>query len=255
MTAFLANDRTLNAKIESLNDYLKNLRSQFPGARLGHPRISTIVERDWINQWRETVAPTKVSKKFWVVPEWQKGPPPKKRPGELVITMEPGLAFGTGFHATTQLCLEMIEQLVPEKAKVVLDYGAGTAILAMAAALLGAKKTVAIDSDQLSVRVAKDNIAYNKLESRIQVIIAGKATAKRISPFNFDLVAANLFAGELLRLRFYIKRHLKKKGCLIAGGILTAQAKEVIAGYQKAGFSLVRKKERQGWVALLMKKK
>ena len=254
MTAFLPNDQELNFKLSSLNACLDELRRRFPEQSLSQPKLQTIVDRDWLNQWRETIVPEKVSRKFWVVPEWLKAPPAAMKPGSLVIRMEPGLAFGTGYHPTTRFCLEFIEKLVPEKAGSVLDYGTGTAILAMAAAMLGAEKVVAVDIDPLSLRVAEENISRNNLQGKIQLLLGGRETYCRLTSFNFDLVTANLFANELTRLCGYIKKHLKPGGYLVMSGILPDQAKSVRKIYRHAGFKLAGKKERKGWVALMMRK-
>jgi len=254
LTGFLPNDRELNFNLSSLNAYLEGLRRLFPEQSLSRPKLQTIVDRDWLNQWRETIVPEKVSKKFWVVPEWLKAPPAALKPGTMVIRMEPGLAFGTGFHPTTKFCMEFIEALVPRKAGTVLDYGSGTAILAMAAAMLGAEKVVAIDIDPLSVRVAEENIARNKLRGKIQLMLGGRETFRRLTRFNFDLIVANLFANELTRLCDYIKKHLKPRGYLVMSGILPDQARSVLQFYRQAGFKLAKKKERKGWVALMMRK-
>jgi len=255
LTGFLPNDLKLSEKLSSLNRYLKELRAVFPGQELSGPKIQTIVDRDWINQWRETVVPFKVSKKFWVVPEWSKRPAQARKQGELVILMEPGLAFGTGFHSTTQLSMEFIEELVPEKAKTVLDLGTGTGILAMAAAMLGAAKVVAADIDPMSLKTAEENIKMNKLLGKIELVLGGSSAHRRLSRSRFELVIANIFANELKRLRDYIARHLKKRGYVATSGILPDQVKDLIRYYNRGGFKLAEKREKQGWAAVLMIKR
>jgi len=254
LTGFLPNDPKLNMKLVALNRHLDDLRKIFPHQTVTRPKLQTIIDRDWINQWRETVVPTQVSKKFWVVPEWSQVPKAAQKPGYLIIFMEPGLAFGTGFHATTQLCIEFIEQLVPQKARTMIDLGAGTGILAMTAAMLGAQKILAVDTDPLAIKVAEENIARNHLESRIGLLLAGDKTTRRLSRSRFDLVAANLFANELVRLRSYIASHLKTHGYLVMSGVLRDQVKDVVKSFRAVGFKTIQKKERQGWAAILMKK-
>lgn len=254
LTGFLANDQKLSMKLTALNRYLDELRKIFPEQTLSRPEIQTIVDRDWINQWRETVVPTRVSNKFWVVPEWSQVPKAAKAPGVHVIFMEPGLAFGTGFHTTTQLCIDFLELLVPEKTRTMIDLGTGTGILAMVGARLGANKILAVDNDPLSIKVAEENITRNHLEGKIQLIQAGDSTKRRLSRSRFGLVAANLFVNELIRLRDYIAGHLKPGGYLIMSGILPDQTKELLKSYRAAGFKTISKREKQGWAAILMKK-
>jgi len=254
LTGFLPNTVGLEFKLARLKKYLKQLRELFPEAEFSELKTTSIIDQDWINQWRESVVPAKVSKRFWVVPEWEKVPKEALSSEYLVIKMEPGLAFGTGYHTTTQLCLEFIEQLVPEKAESVLDFGTGTGILAIASAMLGAKRVLAVDIDPLSLEVARENITRNQLEGRIRLARAGVKTNRRLTKENFELVVANLFNSELKRLRDYLARHLKPGGGLVLSGILAEQWEEVYRYYKKADFSLIEKKEKEGWSAGLMKK-
>jgi len=254
LTGFLARDKRLSARMSKLRKYLADLPKLFPEAGLSRLEVETILDQDWINQWRETVVPTKISKKFWVVPEWQKPPKEALDPGFHIITMEPGLAFGTGYHASTQLCLEMIEELVPDQAIKVLDVGTGTGILAMASAMLGAQEVLAVDIDPLSLKVTEDNIRRNHLKDKIKLLRAGAKINKRLSNQNFDLIVANLFAAELKRLGEYLVRHLDPGGYLAISGILPDQTPELVRFYKKLGMKILKKKEQDQWIAVLMKK-
>jgi len=254
LTGFLPNAPGLEFKLARLKKYLKQLKELFPEEEFSELKTTSIIDQDWINQWRESVAPAQVSKRFWVVPEWEEIPKQAQASEYLVIKMEPGLAFGTGYHTSTQLCLEFIEQLVPDKAESVLDFGAGTGILAIASAMLGAKRVVAVDIDPLALEVAKENITRNQLKGRIKLARAGAKINRRLSKENFELVLANLFNSELKRLRDYLAKHLKSDYYLVLSGILPEQWEEIYRYYKKAGFSLIEKKERQGWSAGLMRK-
>ncbi len=254
LTGFLAQDRKLPGRMGQVQKYLADLPKLFPDQGISSPKIQTIIDQDWINKWRDTVVPTRISRKFWVVPEWQKPPKEALAPGFLIITMEPGLAFGTGYHATTQLCLGMIEELTPEPAAKVLDAGTGTGILAMAAAMLGAKKVIGIDLDPLSLKVAEDNIRRNGLQNKIELVRAGSETGRRLVRFNFDLIVANLFDAELKRLGPYLIRHLGPGGYLAVSGILPDQTADLIRFYQKLGMKVLKRKEQDQWIAILMKK-
>jgi len=254
ITCFIPHDKKFPAKLAKLRKYLAELSRLFPDHQLSEPRIQIIKDTDWINQWRETVVPTKVSKKFWVVPEWRKPPKEALKPGYRVIIMEPGLAFGTGYHPTTRLCLEMIEELVPERARTVLDVGTGTGILAMASAMLGAKSVLAIDIDPLSLEVANDNLQRNKLKSRVRLQLVKENSALRLGRKKFELILANLFEAELKKLAEDFAKHLKNKGYLAISGILPEQASPLMKVYKKLGMRILQKKEQNKWIAILMRK-
>ncbi len=255
LTGFFANDRRLPGRMAKLEKYVLSLPALFPLQPISKLQIQAIADEDWINRWRETIVPTKVSEKFWVAPEWQKAPAEAEAPGSQVIIMEPGLAFGTGFHPSTKLCLEIIEELAPEKGRGVLDVGTGTGILAMAAAMLGAKEVLAVDNDPLALRVAEDNLKRNGLLGKVKLVKAGNKTNQRLSKKKFDLIVANLFLGELKRLAQYLVAHLAPGGLLAVSGILPHQSAEVVKAYKKLGLQIIKKKEKQGWLLILMKKK
>ena len=253
LTGFLPYDQKLNENIAKLKAYINELRSLFPQAKISPLEVQTIIDQDWFSAWKQTVVPTRVSKKFWVVPEWREVPEEAKAPEFYVIRMEPGMAFGTGYHATTQLCLEFIEELVPEKAKSLLDFGTGTGILAIAGAMLGAEPVLAVEIDPISVEVARENIKRNKLEGKIQLLKAGAETDKRLSEKNFDLIIANLFYQELFRLRDYLFEHLNPDGYLVVSGILPDQ-EDIFPFYEKLALKLLEKRKKQGWLAGLMRR-
>ncbi len=254
LTGFLACDDELEQKLTKLKNYIHQLRQLFPEQEISRLEIQTIIEQDWLNAWKESVVPAKISDKFWVVPEWREVPNEAKHSGAMIIRMEPGLAFGTGYHPTTQICLKFMEKLVPEQAQTLLDFGTGTGILAIAGAMLGAKTVLAVDIDPLALKVAEDNIKRNNLLGKIQLLHAGADTKKRLSEKNFDLIVANLFYSELKRLRDYLVWHLKKGGFLVISGILKDQAKDIHSHYKRIGLSILEVREEQGWVGSLMKK-
>ncbi len=210
---------------------------------------STLKETDWSEKWKKGLKPIRVTYKGASVvirPTWKKS---SKRPGEKVIEIDPGMAFGTGGHATTKMCLRAILRLVKDKklppAPDILDVGTGTGVLAIAAMKLGFKKAVGIDIDRVAVDVAKKNAKENKarvaLSDRPVESIKGR----------FSLVAANILAGELIRLSHPIRDRIRSGGWLILSGILSKESETVIDAYTMRGLTFKHAYRTGEWVALI----
>jgi ribosomal protein L11 methyltransferase len=184
--------------------------------------ISTLEDRDWEREWLKDFGPMQFGKRLWVLP----GESTVRDDAAVVVRLDPGLAFGTGTHATTALCLEWLDGLSLQ-GKTMLDYGCGSGVLAIAALKLGCHNAVATDIDSQAVRATQLNAARNDVDARLSVF----AHAADITG-EFDVVVANILAGPLIELAEQIAGHVNS-GCLLAlSGILSEQVGEVLAAYR-----------------------
>lgn len=210
----------------------------------------TILEdQDWGSNWKKHFKPFAITSGLVIKPSWEDY---NAKESELVIEMDPGMAFGTGHHATTSLCMDYIRSVIQENPGKVLDVGTGTGILAMAAALFGAENVVGIDNDPDAVAAACENVAHNNLSERVVIDI----TALNELTGEYSLVVANIIFEVLVMMRDDLTRLTAKGGALVLSGILKEkQAHEIITLYESLGFSCVDKAEKGEWAALHLVKK
>jgi ribosomal protein L11 methyltransferase len=250
VTAFLPKDDKLEGKVGEFRLYLDGLRRAWPEADWGELETRAILDQDWAEEWKKSFSPMPVGERFWVVPSWREVPAAAKAPGQLVIRLDPGMAFGTGLHATTRACLREIETRVTDPARSVLDFGTGSGILAIAARMLGAERVLAVDLDPVAVEVAQKNLEINGL-SGVEFRVAGDDPDAVLGEPPFDLILANIFAPELIRLCPLFLRHLAPSGRLVLAGILHDQAAEVETAFAAAGLSPVARPREEEWVSLI----
>ena len=213
---------------------------------------TTLAENDWAYSWQKYYKPLSIGQRLYVVPEWEKD---KTVPeGRCPLYLNPGLTFGTGSHASTQLCLEGVEEhTVPGQP--VIDLGCGSGILSIAALCLGASTAVAVDIDPKAVDVAYENAALNNIDrSRYTVragnVIADTALANELSSQKYQLVLANIVADVIIPLSARVPAMLAEDGIFLCSGIIDSRAHEVEAALKRNGLTVTRKRERNGWVAL-----
>jgi ribosomal protein L11 methyltransferase len=205
---------------------IKKISAALAPYLLAQPQVRELPKQDWLQSYRDNYKHFRVGKRLVVKPPWEECKP---APGDLVLTIDPGLAFGCGTHPTTQLCLELLEEVVGPGA-VVYDVGTGSGILAIASALLGAAKVVAVDIDEIAVRVARGNVALNSLEATVDVV-EGNLLEGLTEPA--DVIVANLTADAVIGFAGEAARCLRPGGIFIAGGIPAARATEVSNELQK----------------------
>jgi ribosomal protein L11 methyltransferase len=201
---------------------------------------------DWAESWKRGLAPIEIGRRLVVRPSWCAY---EAAPGQAVLTLDPGLAFGTGHHETTRLCLEAIEAFFEDPARAaarVLDVGAGSGLLSLAAAALGQGPVLAVDNDPEVLPVAAENLCLNHLEHRVLLAAAGPEAVKGV----FDLVLANLHQGALLRLAPVLARLTAPGGRLVLSGLLLDQVDEVARACVAAGLIELSRVERGEWAAL-----
>jgi ribosomal protein L11 methyltransferase len=203
-------------------------------------------DQDWNEVWKSHFAPIEVSPRLWVCPSWRLGETP---PGAKVLVLDPGMAFGTGTHATTSLCMEAIDELLSRQPNAtVLDVGTGSGILAIAAKLLGAPTVVGTDNDPVAIRVALENAALNKVS--IDLSTAGLQEIQGA----FSLVVANIMAQTLIDLASALVNRMRSGGELLLSGILDFQADEVARAFAENGLAGVARVQKGEWVLLHFKK-
>ena len=214
----------------------------------------TLAEEDWANAWKRFYHPTHLGERLVVCPSWEQYAP---APQELVMTLDPGMAFGSGTHHTTRLCCELLEHLPVEGARV-LDMGTGSGILSIAALMLGAEEAVGVDIDRVAVRTAAENAAENGFGAdRFTAVTADlvhQPLGEELTRGGFDIVLANIVADVIIELAPAIARHLKPGGHLVASGIILPRREEVIAALEAEGLTVAGDREQEGWCALLMQK-
>jgi ribosomal protein L11 methyltransferase len=200
----------------------------------------TVEEQDWVRLTQSQFEPIRISKRLWIVPSWHVAPDPEA----IVLVLDPGMAFGTGSHPTTRLCLEWLERIVTPGVSV-LDYGCGSGILGIAAARLGAKDVLGVDIDPQAIATARGNATRNGVDAHF-----GDSTAKAA---HFDLVVANILSNPLKALAPLLCAHVRPGGQLALSGILATQTEELIAAYAP-WIALAPVGEREAWVCLAGKK-
>ncbi|WP_138204794.1 50S ribosomal protein L11 methyltransferase [Haloimpatiens lingqiaonensis] len=187
-------------------------------------------EEDWENNWKKYYKPTKVGDKIVVKPIWEEY---KNNPGEIILELDPGMAFGTGTHETTRMCIKALEKYVKEDSTV-FDIGTGSGILSIAAAKLNAKKVIGVDLDPVAVDSAKQNVEFNKLDNieilygNLMEVVQGKA----------DIVIANIIADIIMFLTKDVKNFIKEDGYFISSGIILERKNDVVKCLEENGFHI-----------------
>ena len=207
-------------------------------------------EEDWANSWKAFYKPTRIGKHVMVVPAWEKYTP---LPDDIIVNMDPGMAFGTGTHETTRLVMELLEKYTKPGMRV-LDVGCGSGILAICASKLGAEECAAYDIDPVAVRVAKENIEKSGQKN---ITCAQSDLLKQVDLSNgkFDIVCANIVADIVIRMSGDIEKYMNNDAILLASGIIIERADDVINAYAELGFYVHEKLTDNGWCAIVFKHK
>lgn len=243
VTAYYPLDDSWQERLQKINGELDLIESRIGKFRFGDLLFRTVSEQDWANEWKQYFHVTHVGESMVIKPSWEEYTP---QAGEHVIEIDPGMAFGTGTHHTTNMCMQRLEKIVQGGMKV-FDVGTGSGILAMAAALLGAGKIRAIDIDPVAVKVAKENIALNHLDKQIEV---AEGDLLHGTEGKADLIIANIIADIIIQLIPDVVQKLNDEGHFLASGIIEERAGDVEQAANKLGLKLVNMDRRGGWVVM-----
>lgn len=237
------------ARLAAIRDALRAFPRYFPEAihESGWWRegLRPVAEADWAEAWKAHFKPLRVGRRLVIVPSWEDY---RSRPDDVILRLDPGMAFGTGTHASTALCLESLERLVRPGADV-LDVGTGSGILAIASALLGARRVVAVDIDPVAVRVARENVAGNGVSAKVEV---RQGEAADEPGGSYDLVVANLTAAIHASVHADLARPLRSGGTLVASGIIAEEAGRMAEVFAGDGLTCRERLELEGWIALIL---
>lgn len=245
--AYFAEEDNIEDVLAYVNERLEELKEM--GLDLGEAKVEheKMHEEDWANTWKQYYKPSKVGEKIVVKPIWEEY---EAKENELVVDLDPGMAFGTGTHETTRMCIQALERYVKEESTV-FDVGCGSGILAIAAAKLGAKLAVGVDLDPVAVESSIENVGYNNL-SNIEIlhgnlveVIDGKA----------DIVVANILAEIICILTDDVKRVLKDGGIFITSGIIHDRVNMVCEKLEATGFEVIEKNRDGEWNCIVAKLK
>lgn len=229
----------------------KQLRQYLAGLEGYEPQTVSLREEDWATSWQKYYAPIPVGKRVYIVPDWMRGKPVPN--GRTPLYLNPGLTFGTGAHPTTQLCLELLEDVLRPGDKV-LDLGCGSGILAIAALALGASRAIGVDIDPKAADVAFENAALNGIgDDRLSVyagdVLADKKLSAKLEPGENRVVLANIVADVIIPLSAKAGEFMALDGVFLTSGIIDGRQDEVRAALEANGFAVARHLERGGWHA------
>ena len=250
VTIYVADNPQGMEELMQVRQILARLKAQDPDGKYGRLELEMkdVDEEDWSNAWKKYYHPVQVGEHLVVCPSWEAY---DRQPDDVVLTLNPGMAFGTGTHDTTRLCMELLEKYITPQ-DTVLDVGCGSGILAITAALLGANKIIGCDIDEVAVKVAGENAALNGVQDRI-AFHQGDLTSQVEG--SFQIICANIVADVIIRLSEDAGRYLAKDGIFIISGIIDTREQDVLNALEQNGFQVIERRTSGGWVALACKAK
>lgn len=206
-----------------------------------------VKEEEWATAWKKYYHPLEIGQRLLVCPSWEEC----DAKGRVKLTLDPGMAFGTGTHDTTRLCLELLETAAGP-GKQMLDVGSGSGILSIAGALLGCDRVLGVEIDEMAVRVARENSAINHTEDRV-TFLCGDLVEKVTG--QYPIVCANIVADVIIRLLPDLGPYLAPEGVFIASGIIEEREPDVLVALDRAGFTVSKRRSSGGWVALACRRR
>jgi len=246
--AYLSESSFLNETVEEIKAAITNLTNFNIDIGENVVSIVEVNEEDWATAWKQYYHPVKISERFTIVPTWEDYTPVST--DELIIELDPGMAFGTGTHPTTVMCLQGLERVVKE-GDTVIDIGTGSGVLSIGAALLGAKSVHALDLDEVAVRSAQENVVLNKVEDTVSVFHGNLLdTVKEPA----DVVVANILAEIIISFTDDAFSIVKPGGLYVTSGIIGAKRDDVKVALEASGFVIEEVLLMEDWVAIIARR-
>ena len=230
-----------------MQDYTMFIEQRLGAERIeGKIELISLCEQDWADSWKQYYKPIEIGKRLVVVPMWEKY---DARDEQVIVKMDPGMAFGTGTHETTRLCATLLEGYINQESKM-LDVGCGSGILAICASKLGARECYAYDIDPVAVRVAQENVKDNdctNIECGVSDLLKGVKAGK------YDVITANIVADIIIRLLPDISEFMNKETVLIISGIIDERCEDVYKSIKENGFEIKEEIHENGWCAITLR--
>jgi len=258
---YLRADGSASEAQRRLEEGLWHLGQVYP---IPGPVTRVLAEEDWAEAWKQQYRLQRLGRRTVIVPAWEEYAP---APGEIVIRLEPGMAFGTGLHPTTRLCLRALEDHCAPGSDL-LDVGTGSGVLAIAAAKLGARSVMAIDADGAAVPIARENVALNGVGGQVTVrhgtlpggddvpvsFLAGDGL-ELLDSGSFDLILINILSHVIISLAPALSARLAPHGTVIAAGLIDTQELLVTQSFEAAGLHVVERAQEKDWVSLVARRR
>lgn len=250
---YIEQDTHAPERIAQLKSELAAFRTQNPGADLGSLEVSlqNLKEEDWEESWKQYYQPIPIGEHLLIVPQWLS---PENEEHRIPVILDPGMIFGTGAHASTQMCLRALEAVIHGGERVI-DLGSGSGILSIAALLLGADTAAGVDIDPKAEDIARENAALNGLTAPSFTAVTGnviedKAMMEQLSAGGYDVVLANIVADVIIPLSAVVPHFLRPEGVFICSGILSTRLPEVISAIEAAGLTVTQQEMQDDWCRL-----
>jgi len=243
--AYFSDDKNLNELIALINEKI-NFIGNFLDTGKGYTGYNEVDDEDWATSWKKYYKHVKIGEKIVIKPSWESF---EASAQDIVIELDPGMAFGTGTHETTMMCSQLLEKYL-KKGDTALDLGCGTGILAIIAHKLGAKDITAVDIDEVAVKVARENCKLNNVISGINII---KGVLKDVKPVKYDIVIANIIASVIVDISDLMPYYVSTEGYFLTSGIIKERKQDVLDAYTSKGFKVEEILEMGEWVAIAFK--
>lgn len=237
-----------------LKELLSSVKALWPDAELGtlDVKMQNVKDEDWENNWKQYYQPIEIGKRLLVVPKWMQPENPEHR---IPVLLDPGMIFGTGAHASTQMCMKALEALVRGEEQVI-DLGSGSGILSITALLLGAKHAVGIDVDPKAEDIARENAAINGIfDDRFTAVtgnvITNQDALAEILGKTYDIVCMNIFADVIIPMAPVLPRIMHEGSVVVCSGVLNTRLDDVLEAFRNAGLSVRSFEEQNDWCCII----